>query len=226
MPTQRKIAALLAAMLIVCSWSLTALAREVPDASKKGSIEVTMQEGNQAVPGGSLTIYKVGDVTEIDGNDSFIPTEDFSGCDVSFESEMSAELAQKLSKYAADHALKGVCQKIDGEGRISFEDLEIGLYLLVQEEAAPGYEKAIPFLVSVPMYEDGAYIYHVNASPKVEVKRQTESESVPAKPAAPEPPSLPQTGQLNWPVPVLAVLGLCLFSLGWGMKFGKNKGQR
>lgn len=31
-------------------------------------------------------------------------------------------------------------------------------------------------------------------------------------------PKLPQTGQLNWPVPVLAACGLLLFGLGWGLK--------
>ena len=37
------------------------------------------------------------------------------------------------------------------------------------------------------------------------------------------PTKLPQTGQLNWPVPVLVVLGLALFSLGWGLRFGRRK---
>lgn len=31
----------------------------------------------------------------------------------------------------------------------------------------------------------------------------------------PEVPKLPQTGQMNWPIPVLAVLGLALVALGW-----------
>lgn len=29
--------------------------------------------------------------------------------------------------------------------------------------------------------------------------------------------SLPQTGQLNWPVPVLAVSGVVLFAFGWAL---------
>lgn len=35
---------------------------------------------------------------------------------------------------------------------------------------------------------------------------------------------LPQTGQLNWPVPVLALLGLILISGGWAI--GKKKGRK
>ncbi|MCD7821787.1 MAG: hypothetical protein LUG64_06230, partial [Clostridiales bacterium] len=34
---------------------------------------------------------------------------------------------------------------------------------------------------------------------------------------------LPQTGQLNWPVPVLAVSGVVLFALGWGLSRSGRK---
>lgn len=36
-------------------------------------------------------------------------------------------------------------------------------------------------------------------------------------------PKLVQTGQLNWPIPVLAGCGLALFALGWWMVFLKRK---
>ena len=37
----------------------------------------------------------------------------------------------------------------------------------------------------------------------------------PVSPSNPDKPVLPQTGQLNWPVPVLAVSGVLLFAAGW-----------
>lgn len=41
---------------------------------------------------------------------------------------------------------------------------------------------------------------------------------------ASEPDKLVQTGQLNWPVPVLATAGLLLFSIGWAIvNFGKKE---
>lgn len=36
-------------------------------------------------------------------------------------------------------------------------------------------------------------------------------------------PKLPQTGQLNWPVPVMAAAGLTLFAVGWVLCFGRRK---
>ena len=37
----------------------------------------------------------------------------------------------------------------------------------------------------------------------------------PVSPSNPDRPVLPQTGQLNWPVPVLACSGVLLFAAGW-----------
>ena len=40
------------------------------------------------------------------------------------------------------------------------------------------------------------------------------------------PPKLPQTGQLTWPIPVMVVMGLTLFALGWWLCFGNRKDPR
>ncbi len=56
----------------------------------------------------------------------------------------------------------------------------------------------------------------------------SELERVPetTNPPAPTDPKLPQTGQLNWPVPVLVVLGLLLLAAGWVTRFGKRQNER
>ena len=48
---------------------------------------------------------------------------------------------------------------------MTFRGLELGLYLIVQTEASKGYEPINPFLVSLPMAEDGKWNYAVDASP-------------------------------------------------------------
>lgn len=105
---------------------------------------------------------------------------------------------------------------MDKDGEIAFTGLDLGLYLLVQHKAAKGYETAAPFLVSVPMEEDGVLRYDVDASPKVELEKEPEPTST--TPPAPPDPRLPYTGQLNWPVPVLTVLGLGLLALGLALR--------
>ena len=42
-------------------------------------------------------------------------------------------------------------------------------------------------------------------------------------PTEPGEPDLPQTGQLNWPIPLMAVAGLGFFVVGWTLCFGKKR---
>ena len=208
----------IATVLMCCMMNITTFSHEVPDMSREGSIHVKMQQGGAIVAGGSLTLYKVGEIHEEDGNYSFCPAGDFAACGEKYEDIQSAELAKTLAVSAKNRQLEGTTKKVGSDGIVYFENLKTGLYLAVQNEAANGYSKADPFLISVPMLENNVYVYDVDASPKVETEKETEPES----PVRSEP-KLPQTGQLNWPIPVLVVSGLCLFAIGWILRFGKRK---
>lgn len=110
--------------------------------------------------------------------------------------------ARALAEYVKQSNLPGQTQTIGESGIVLFDGLQRGVYLVVQKECATGYEAILPFLVRIPMEIDGQLLYHVQAYPKV------------AETSKPDAPQLPQTGQLRWPVPVLAVLGMGLFGLG------------
>lgn len=243
---RKKISLLLAAVLLCC---VSAFAHNTPDLSQEGSIHVTMRCEEETVSGGTLTVYRVGDVQE---NYTFRLTEDFAESRAEL-GQLNAALAETLKDYANDQNLTGKTEEIGRDGRVEFAGLKVGLYLLVQEQAAPGYYKADPFLVTLPMTENGEYVYDVDASPKVEVKdkpsrpdrpttpdkpeepgeptQPDEPETPPETPEGPETPTteipetptpldptLPQTGQLNWPVPALAVLGMALLAIGFLVK--------
>ena len=237
---------LVLALILCCAISMTAFAHPVPDMDKKDcSISVTMHSGSTNVGGGALTLYRVGEVQEDDGNYSFEPTGDFASCGESFENIQSAGLAKALADYAATEKISGTTKNIDDKGNAKFDGLVPGLYLLVQNQSAEGYYKAEPFLVSVPYLENGVYKYNVDATPKVEVKKEPEATPTPTPtptpsptptpppgnppvktPTVPSKPTLPQTGQLNWPIPILTVSGLVLFVLGWVLRFGRKKSEQ
>ena len=109
----------------------------------------------------------------------------------------------------------------------------------MQDQPAEGYEPIAPFLVSVPMWDEtaGAYLYTVDAAPKLGglTKTPPAATAAPAKPDAGDPDTvtttaaatLPQTGQLNWPVPVLTLAGLLLMLAGWYLRArAKEAGAR
>lgn len=225
MRLQKRLTVLILSVLLLCTFGITAYAHDIPDVTRKGSVSVTMTYGKQSVAGGSLTLYRVGAVVSQDGNASFVLTGDFtdSGADLSNLTDES--LANQLAEYAEARNLTGEKAEIGSGGTVSFTGLDLGLYLLVQEEAADGYQAVAPFLVCVPMRDNGSYCYDVDASPKVELEKKPVPPPTSEKPEKPDDPTLPQTGQLNWPIPVLVVLGLMLFSAGWGLYLGKKRGR-
>ena len=211
----KKLLLVFTAIVLVFSMPSVVFAHDVPDPSRRGSIQVVMHWGDTMVGGGTLMLYRVGAVREDDGNYSIVPTGDFAGGGEAVEKIQAPELAEELKAYAMSKHLIGQQKTIAEDGQVIFDDLVLGLYLLVQYQAAPGYSEASPFLVSVPRMENGEYRYDVNASPKVELTPEPTEPSEPTTPPTEPDPSLPQTGQLNWPIPILATAGLVLFATGW-----------
>lgn len=247
MKYMKQISALVLAVSLLCTASVPVRAHETPDRSRQGSVTVKMEYEGKAVTGGTMTAYLVGEIQESDGNYSFEKTEAMGAFTGSYEDITAPSLAEDVASFVREHAVPACATAENKEGRAVFFGLELGLYLIVQTEASEGYEPLRPFLVSVPMNEDGRYVYEVDAEGKFQLHQQTkphkphkpgepDSPSTPGNPSEPNSPSephapqggsgvtLPQTGQLNWPVPVLAALGLCLFSIGWMLRFGKKNG--
>ena len=127
----------------------------------------------------------------------------------------------------------------DADGDLTLRGLEPALYLVLRTGAAPGNERyhMDPLLVSVPLPEDGRLTYEVTITPKFAGEGPSETPEPPfaapsptpgASPAptatpTPQPPAapgptLPQTGQLNWPIPLLLVAGAALFVLGLALR--------
>lgn len=165
-----------------------------------GSVSVRMRWNGEPVPGGSITLYRVASLGE---DWRYAPVPAFSDCGVDMNGALSPADGEALSLYAAENNITGQTRKLDDEGAVCFAHLETGLYLLVQEEAGTGYLPVRPFFVGVPQQMGGRLLYQVDASPKCA-----------PEPADPGAPQIPQTGQLRWPVPMLAGLGLLLLSVG------------
>lgn len=244
----KRLSALALALSLCGAAALPAYAHDVPNINQTGSISFTMTYDGAAVGGGSLTLYQVGKVAEDDGNYSFALTDAYADCtevDLGDLSDMdSADLpgmAQTLADYTTEHDVQAATTvQIGSDGTATADGLMLGLYLVMQHQAASGYEAITPFLVSVPMFneETGKYYYDVDAEPKMGELTQTPPSETTTTPTPNTPSSesgvtptetistsptavqttLPQTGQLNWPVPVLTVAGLLLILTGWYLR--------
>lgn len=271
---RKRLAAVLAALTLLVWCAAPACALEVVDLSRTGSIKVSLydSETSEAVGGGTLTLYRVAKVQKDNANLSFVYTNDFEDCGVELGDLSEGELANRLAEKIAATA-ESTTVEISDLGVAEFGDLEVGLYLVVQTTAAENYNVINPFLVSVPIQENGSYVYDVDALPKVGTaakktpeppdtpdtpdKPEEENPNTPAAPGPdnpdgwvlgahgekiylnPEAPSpdnpngyvmgahgLPQTGQLNWPIPVLAVTGVVLVAAGIKLKKETRKDEK
>ncbi len=206
--------ALLTSAALLCGMSLTVFAATDAaslDFSQTGSITVNLQSSDDGttVQDGVLAIYQVADLYLDDGNMAYAYTESFTDCTEDLSDVTVASLAASLADYAENNGVDGTEETIGTDGTVTFEDLTLGVYLIVQTTKSTGYYTMDAFLVSLPMAEDGEWVYVVDASPKVAIYTETETSTEES------PETLPQTGQLNWPVPILAASGLVLFAIGW-----------
>lgn len=111
-------------------------------------------------------------------------------------------------------------QRPGKDGVIHFDNLDAGVYLLIkwtQEE--PSELEMLPALVSLPTFdqESGTWESTIEVSPKFEWETEPTPMPDPATPPTEPGDKLPQTGMLQWPVPILVVVGLFLAALGYAV---------
>lgn len=215
----KKMITVLLALSVLLSFPLTAYAHDVPQERDDCSIEVIVRYDGENVDGGTLTAIRVGYVDEEDGNYFF--SQEFTNIKIEDIASPNAPKTQQefYNNNKSNYDFYTQTQTVEN-GKATFSGLSTGLYLIVQNRAADGFSKLGAFLVSVPRMEDGEYQYHVTAAIKSELEREPEPTEPP--PTEPDDPKLPQTGQLNWPIPLMVVGGMMLLALGCILRF-RNK---
>lgn len=209
------------------------------DMGATGSISLTLADSDgNAVSGGAVTLYKVAELYLDDGNMAYTLTSAFSGWTSDLD-VTDTGLAAELEAYVKKNSISGTTVSVGKDGKISFNSLGLGLYLIVQTTEPENYKTIRPFVVTVPLEEDGVWVYEVDASPKVGAVTPIKPDTPPEKTRTTKPSTsttsttttamatiLPQTGQLNWPIPVLAIAGLLLLVTGWCMNRSEKKRDR
>lgn len=271
------------------------------DWNKKGSITLTLKDTeSNIVQGGKYALYHVANIIEGGYTLDFTYTDDFKDNGMELNDLNKDDLASHLASYALSRKINSYNQNGNEKGIIQWENLELGLYLVVQTKQSDNYYPIDPFLISIPLANanNDDWLYHIEASPKVEplpispedkdltVKKvwvddgkntpeyievtlykdyqiydvctlskdnhwsftwtnlsnqyqwtiketnvpndytvsytNNEKEIIITNTSTSTQPPLIQTGQLNWPIPILAITGIALFTIGWVMTFMKK----
>lgn len=117
-----------------------------------------------------------------------------------------------VSLYKGEEKVESVPLNKENNWTYTWDDLEIAediKWSIKEEDVPEGYTSAIS--------EEGMKIRIINTYHK-------ETSSSTSSPTTSTPSGrLPQTGQLWWPVPFLAILGIAFFAIGW---VRRNSGER
>jgi sortase A len=225
----KKFTAFLLTLAMLCGGTVSAY-------DTLGQITLTLRDGDTLVQGGSLELHRVGD---LDAQESLTLNADFAAVTQKRRLDLeSPDLAEALADHAESADLPGTVAPVSDQGTVTFSDLEEGVYLVMQADAFGNSGDISPFLVAIPQQVDGQPCYDVDASPKVQLLSETDPEVSPetspetsqeptVSPAASPKPvtspspsatstgnTLPKTGQLNWPIPLLVLLGIAVFLAG------------
>lgn len=134
------------------------------------TIELIIQEpqGIKSISGAGFEIWKIGNIRPT-GQADYELLEAYSSLGIDIEgltSSKNKEVAERLLNHVPQ---PGIRATTNSQGKAVFNGLESGLYLICQyssNASAANYNKAGPFLVSVPSYVDGVWVYDIITRPK------------------------------------------------------------
>lgn len=210
-----------AAGLLLCVLCMFAISVFPVSAAEEGSLKLhcafSAENGERVLSGDEYAIAKIADASVTDTAVSYATLPRFMDYDCDWAAIAASkrnEKAKALAYYCEKNSLYTDRQTTDANGELRFDRLAIGLYLVARTKtaAANAEYSTDPLLIFIPQYVNGKAEYNVLSKPKF----SNRSPAQPDNPDSPERPSdetLPQTGQLLWPITALAVIG-CFLILG------------
>lgn len=164
---------LLAAAIGLCPVSLSA---EMLDPDRDSTLTLIFNQDRDIPDGGSVEYIQAADIDLSEpASPVFVYTEAFKGEKMPLVDFENPRTAAELNTYATNRQIQG--QTVDiRNGKAVFGSLPQGLYLIRQKAAIPGFNDMAPFLISVPLKDEGsdAYIYTVEARPKLDLAERNE----------------------------------------------------
>lgn len=150
--------------------------------NQKGSLEITKQDGSRnPLAGAGFTLYKVMNLSKAGETYKFTPEsgfEEFFTTHNIVVDDLGNYSAEEIEKLAAElketvktnkiPATKEQQMTVEGTGQTTFDDLDLGYYLVVETTVPANYIAGKPFLVAIPFTnpEGTDWVYNAKAVPK------------------------------------------------------------
>lgn len=141
------------------------------DSTQKGSISITLvdQKDHTPIEGVVFSLYYIATVDlNSDGNLSYAFSDQFKNEGLELD---DPSLSSKLEQLVDGSFISSSKATTGSDGKAVFDDVSLGYYFVKQTNSVEGYAPCTSFLVTVPIKSGNEYIYHVDASPKIDIAR-------------------------------------------------------
>lgn len=168
----KRIKIILLSILIFYSTNIYALEGNTIDFNSKGSIEITLNEktDNEKIEGAEILLYKVADAKSENHNLMFEYIDELKSCNASLNDLETKSKSEEIEKCINEN-IKSLKQITDINGTVKYNDLDLGLYLVKQNNIVEGFSKIDSFLVMTPKITDNKWIYDIKSTPKTDIIR-------------------------------------------------------
>jgi hypothetical protein len=169
-----------ALIIIVLCFTLLSFGTSAVSLDSKGSITLSAldKETKEPISGAAFRIYRFATAYTKGDAVYYTYTEDFSDNGMDMGNFSDAYLPIHLKAYADMNSLPYIEKTTDSTGKVTFDNLSCGAYLVVPAEIDEGYLNPNPFIVTVPMKDEtqNKWIYNIDATPKIEADKDDTEE--------------------------------------------------
>ena len=168
----KRIKIILLSILMLYSTNIYALEGNTIDFNSKGSIEIILNEktDNEKIEGAEILLYKVADAKSENHNLMFEYIDELKSCNASLNDLETKSKSEEIEKCINEN-IKSLKQITDINGTVKYNDLDLGLYLVKQNNIVEGFSKIDSFLVMIPKIVNNKWIYDIKSTPKTDIIR-------------------------------------------------------
>lgn len=143
------------------------------DFNRKGSItfELIDQEHNEKIADANIEIVKIADArVDLNSNLYYEYVSSLTECNVDIKDVTKIDV-NELASCINDNTQR-LSSISDNNGKVSFSNLDLGLYLIRQTNKLNKYTSIDSYLVTLPTIENNDWIYDIYSIPKTEIQKK------------------------------------------------------
>lgn len=149
-------------------------ADSIVDFNKKGSLTITLMESESSeyISGASIKVTKIASAyLDNNSNIAYEFVEELKNSNIILDDLTKEDLLKDILKYMEENniELNGDINNTDDLGKVSFNDLDLGLYIISQENIVEGYSSIDSYLLTIPTIIDNEWVYDIDSLPKTEL---------------------------------------------------------